>query len=93
MQPYILIEPIQFGELQEKQANAISWQIHGLLRGATGATAECALILEDGNGNTVYVQGFNVQIDNATLQAWGADDTVIDDAILAYSPMFVRRSS
>lgn len=91
MQPYILIEPIQFGELQEKQANAISWQIHGLLRGATGAVADCALIWED-NGNTIYVQGFSVQIDNATLQAWGSDDSVIDDAILAYSPLFVRRT-
>lgn len=93
MTPYLLIEPIQFGELQEKQANAITWMISSIQRGAISAIADCSLIWEDGNGNTVYVQGFSVPIDNATLQAWGADDTVIDDAIIAYSPMFVKRTT
>jgi hypothetical protein len=36
---------------------------------------------------------FTVEIDNTTLQNWGSDDTVIDDAVLAYSPLFVRRDS
>lgn len=92
MVPYILIEPIQFGELQEKKANAITWEVGVLQRGATNASANCSLIWED-NGNTWYVQGFSVNIDNATLQAWGSDDSVIDEVVLAYSPMFVRRNS
>lgn len=92
MESYILIEPIQFGELQEKRANAITWQVQGLIRGAEVATAVCALIWEDGNGNTWHVQDFTVEIDNTTLQSWGSDDTVIDDAIIAYSPMFVKRT-
>jgi len=93
MRPYILIEPIQFGELQEKQANAITWTVSPLIRGAISATAQCALIWEDGNGNTVHVQNFTVELNQETLNNWGLDDTVIDDAVLAYSPLFVRRGT
>jgi len=92
MVPYLLIEPIQFGELQEKRANAITWQVNGLIRGASGAQAQCALLWED-NGSTWQSQMFTVDLDNATLQAWGSDDTVIDNAVLAYSPLFIRRNS
>jgi hypothetical protein len=92
MEPYILIEPIQFGELQEKQANAILWTVSPLMRGAQSATAQCTLINEDGNGNTWHVALFDVNIDQTTLNDWGADDTVIDNAVLAYSPLFVRRN-
>jgi len=92
MEPYILIEPIQFGELQEKQANAITWNVNSLYRGADSALAQCTLIWEDGNGNTWHVGVFNVEIDQQTLNNWGADDTVIDEVILAYSPLFVRRN-
>jgi hypothetical protein len=92
MGSYILIEPIQFGELQEKKANAITWNVNSLYRGADSALAQCALIWEDGNGNTWHVDMFTVEIDNATLQNWGSDDTVIDDAVLAYSPLFIRRN-
>ena len=92
MEPYILIEPIQFGELQVKQANAILWTVSPLIRGAQSAIAACTLILEDGNGNTKHVDMFDVEIDQTTLNNWGADDTVIDDAVLAYSPLFVRRN-
>lgn len=92
MEPYILIEPIQFGQLQEKQANAIIWTVTPLMRGAVSATAVCTLIWEDGNGNTKHVDMFDVEIDQMTLNNWGADDTVIDDAVLAYSPLFVRRN-
>jgi hypothetical protein len=91
MIPYILIEPIQFGELQQKQANAITWNINSLYRGADSAYAHCTLIWEN-NGNTWHVDTFTVEINNATLQAWGSDDTVIDDVVLAYSPLFVRRN-
>jgi hypothetical protein len=93
MEPYVLIEPIHFGQLQEKQANAIIWTVSPLMRGAQSATAQCALIWEDGNGNTWQVDTFSVDIDQATLNNWGADDTVIDEVVLAYSPLFVRRGS
>lgn len=91
MKPYLLIEPIQYGELQEKNANAIIWTVGQLMRGSTSATAVCTLIWED-NGNTYHRDTFAVEINNTTLQAWGSDDTVIDDVVLAYSPLFVRRN-
>lgn len=92
MIPYILIEPIQFGELQEKKANCISWTVTNLIRGAETAYANCYLIWEDGIGSTKQYDSFVVEIDHATLQAWGSDDSVIDDVVLAYSPLFVRRN-
>ena len=92
MEPYILIEPIQFGELQEKQANAISWNVHSIVRGAAIAFAQCALIWENGPSDTKQVAAFTVEIDQTTLNNWGADDTVIDDVVLAYSPLFIRRN-
>lgn len=92
MQSYLLIEPIRFGELQEKQANAITWTVSPLIRGAEFAIAQCALIWEDGNGNTRQVDAFNIELDQQTLNNWGADDTVIDDAVLAYSPLFIKRT-
>lgn len=92
MGPYLLIEPIRFGELQEKQANAITWTVSPLIRGAEFAIAQCALIWEDGNNNTKHVDNFSVELDHQTLNNWGADDTVIDDAVLAYSPLFVKRT-
>ena len=91
MESYLLIEPIQFGELQEKQANAIIWNVSQLMRGSTSATAICTLIWEE-NGNTYYSDSFTVEIDNTTLQNWGSDDTVIDDVVLTYSPLFIKRN-
>jgi hypothetical protein len=91
MESYLLIEPIQYGELQEKKANAIVWNIGQLMRGSTSATAMCTLIWEE-NGNTYYRDSFTVEIDNQTLQNWGSDDTVIDNIVLEYSPLFVRRN-
>ena len=92
MQPYILIEPINYGELQEKKANAIAWNVTNLVRGATLAYATCYLIWDDGNGNTIQNDSFIVEINEQTLQNWGADDTVIDEVVLAYSPLFIRRN-
>jgi hypothetical protein len=91
MNSYLLIEPIQYGELQEKNANAIIWNVNQLMRGSTSATAMCTLIWEEGI-NTYHRDSFIVEIDNTTLQNWGSDDTVIDDAVLAYSPLFIRRN-
>lgn len=90
MPQYISINPIQFGELQEKTANAIIWQVDGLMRGATEAIAHCSLIYVKSDGGSEYVSSFNVTIDNATLQAWGSDDTVIDNKVLTYSPLFIK---
>lgn len=88
---YLDIQPITFGTLQEKKANAIAWQVNGLVRGATEAIAECSLIWIDINGNTSESgMQFSVNINNATLQSWGADDSVIDDVVLAYSPLFIK---
>ena len=92
MEPYVLIEPIQFGQLQEKRANAIIWTVSPLIRGAQSAIAQCTLIWEDGNGNTWQVDTFDVEIDQITLNNWGADDTVIDEVVLDYSPLFIRRN-
>lgn len=93
MNPYILIQPIRFGQFQEYEANAITWNISSLHRGSQSAVAFCTLIWEEGI-NTTYVPGseFTVEIDNATLQSWGTDDTVIDVKVLAYSPLFVLRT-
>jgi hypothetical protein len=60
------------------------------MRGATEALANCTLILVYPDGGTAYVMSFQVNIDNETLQAWGEDDTIIDDKVLAFSPLFVR---
>lgn len=92
MNPFIDIEPIRIGELQEKIANAITWDIVGLQRGAKQATAMCSLIYSDGYGNTSYVSSFQVIIDEKTLNSWGEDDTVIDDAIINFSPLFIKKN-
>ena len=90
MTNYIPIQPIQIGDLQEKSANGITWQVNGLIRGATEATAYCTLIWVYPDGGTSYVMSFQVNIDNDTLQSWGDDDSVIDNIVLAYSPLFIR---
>jgi hypothetical protein len=61
------------------------------MRGSTSTIAICTLIWEE-NGNTYYRDSFTVEIDNQTLQNWGSDDTVIDNIVLEYSPLFVRRN-
>lgn len=90
MTNYIPIQPIQIGDLQEKSANGIIWQVNGLMRGATEAIANCTLIWVYPDGGTAYVMSFQVNIGNDTLQAWGDDDSVIDNVVLAYSPLFIR---
>lgn len=89
---YILINEITTGNLNQYTANAIVWSVQSLQRGATSAIADCALIYVNANGSTVQVPDstFQVEIDNETLQAWGSDDGVIDDKVIAYSPLFVK---
>ena len=89
---HINIEEIKVGGLNQYTANAIAWSVAGLHRGATSATADCALIFVNPDGSTLQVPDstFQVEIDNDTLQAWGEDDSVIDEKVLAYSPKFVK---
>ena len=89
---YLKIQPIQVGELKQFTVNAIVWNINNLQRGATEATAHCSLIfvLPNDNGTSQIPIYFDVEIDNETLQSWGSDDGVIDDKIIAYSPLFVK---
>jgi hypothetical protein len=84
------ITPITFGDLNQFNANGIVWKIN-VERGATEAIAECHLIWarEDG-GTEARPMSFYVEINNETLQSWGEDDSVIDDVIIAYSPLFVK---
>ena len=93
MESYIKIKPIQIGELQNKTANAISWSVQNLTRGIDFAIANCYLLYYDSEGNSSFVTSFQVDLNNTTLQSWGADDSVIDDVILAYSPLFQKDNS
>lgn len=84
------IKEINIGNLQEKKANAIFWRIT-LTRKQTVAIAECQLLFIDDNGaQTNTFEDFNVEITNDVLQQWGADDSVIDNQILTYSPLFQK---
>lgn len=89
MANYFKIKPIIFGELQEKQANAITWQVSNISRGADSAIAYCGLIWINSDGSSIQSDTFQVEIDNQTLQNWGADDSVIDNIVLNYSPLFI----
>lgn len=85
---YLKIKPIEFGELKEKKANAIAWQVNGLVRGAKTATAFCGLVLIKGNGTEESGMQFTVNIPEDVLLSWNKDDSVIDKIVLAYSPLF-----
>lgn len=90
MANYFKIKPIRVGELQEKEANAIMWYVSNLTRNADFAIAQCSLVKINDDGSSVFAASFQVEIDNATLQSWGSDDTVIDNVVLAYSPLFIK---
>jgi hypothetical protein len=91
MNYYLRIKEIRLGTLQEKTANAIIWSIQNLMRGQTSAYAQCSLIYVREDGGTIELsEYFTVEIPNEILQQWGADDSVIDDIVLAYSPLFVK---
>jgi hypothetical protein len=88
---YIRIQEIRFGTLQEKVANAIIWNVQSLMRNQETAYANCSLIYVKEDGGTIEVgEYFTVEILNAVLQQWGADDSVIDNVVLAYSPLFIK---
>lgn len=88
---YLRIQEINFGELQEKRTNAIVWNVVGLMRNSTEATVYCSLIFVNPDDSTVDSNyNFTMEIPNNILQSWGSDDTVIDDFVITYSPLFVK---
>jgi len=87
---YLKIKPIEFGELKEKKANAIAWQINGLVRNAKVATVTCGLVWLDENGSHESGMRFEVNLSEGTLNSWEKDDSVIDTAVLAHSPLFEK---
>jgi hypothetical protein len=88
---YLRIQEINFGELQEKTANAIVWNVPNLMRNATEATVQCSLIFVNVDGSTSDSNYyFSMEIPNNVLQSWGSDDSVIDDFVLTFSPLFVK---
>jgi len=91
---YLLINETRIGEFQEIKTNAIIWEVSSLLRKSTQATVRCSLMYIDENDTvTDCYKNFNVEIPNEVLQSWGADDSVIDNLVLTYSPLFVKREN
>jgi len=87
---YLKIIEINVGNLQEKKANAIVWSVT-LMHGTTSVDAQCSLIYVNTDGGTIDVnEYFTMNIPNNILQQWGADDSVIDNYILTYSPLFIK---
>lgn len=89
---YLKLMPFKVGSLQEKNCNAIYWTIT-LNRNITDAEVKCSLLFVDtDNGTHGLNENFSMIVPNAILQNWGADDSVIDDFVLTYSPLFVKDS-
>ena len=87
---YLRLQPFKTGTLQEKDCNAIYWSV-GLIRNITDAEVNCSLIYVTEDGGTKDLnQNFTMIIPDAILQSWGADDSVIDDFVLTYSPLFIK---
>jgi len=88
---YLSIKEIAYGELQEKKANAIIWEVNQLRRNANTANLDCRLFFIDNLTNAeTFISGFSMEIPNDVLQSWGSDDSVIDNFVLTYSPLFER---
>ena len=89
---YLRLQNFKTGLLQEKDCNAIYWTIT-LSRNITDAVASCSLLFVDAdNGTHDLNENFTMIVPNSVLQSWGADDSVIDDFILTYSPLFIKDS-
>lgn len=88
---YLKIQPIVFGELKEKKANAIAWTVQSIERGANEAIVSCSLVwLIDDINSEQSGWDWQMPIDNTTLQAWGSDDSVIDNLVLTESELFIK---
>ncbi len=87
---YLRLQPFQTGLLLEKTCNAIYWSVT-LNRNITNAEVVCSLIFVTPDGGTKdLLQSFTMTIPDSVLQNWGADDSVIDDFVITYSPLFIK---
>jgi hypothetical protein len=87
---YLKLQPFKTGLLLEKDCNAIYWTV-SLIRNITNAEVNCSLIFVDSeNGTHDLNQNFTMVIPDTILQSWGADDSVIDDFVCTYSPLFIK---
>ena len=90
---YLKLLPFKTGQLQEKDCNALYWTVT-LNRNITNAEVSCSLIFVDANGGTHDLnKHFTMLIPDSVLQSWGADDSVIDNFVITYSPLFIKDTS
>lgn len=89
---YLRLQPFKTGSLLEKDCNALYWTVT-LSRNITDAEASCSLLFVDADGGTHDLnEHFTMTIPNSVLQNWGADDSVIDNFVCTYSPLFIKDS-
>lgn len=48
------------------------------------------MYIADNGTQTNAFEDFSIEIPNDVLQQWGSDDSVIDNHILTYSPLFEK---
>jgi len=90
---YLKLILFKTGLLHEKDCNAIYWTIT-LNRNITEAEVKCSLLFVDAdNGTHDLNENFSMIVPNTILQNWGSDDSVIDNFVLTYSPLFIKDTS
>jgi hypothetical protein len=90
---YLRLQPFKIGTLLEKDCNAIYWAVT-LNRNITNAEVNCSLIFVTADGGTKDLgESFTMVIPDEILQNWGADDSIIDDFVCTYSPLFIKDTS
>jgi hypothetical protein len=98
MRNYLKIQPITFSNLKgDFTVNAISWKVMNIEREATSAKVICNLVNytpptngQNKNDFVAMYDSYIMDIPNNVLQAWGSDDSVIDNFVLTYSPKFIK---
>jgi hypothetical protein len=86
---YLRLQNFKTGLLLEKDCNAIYWTIT-LSRNITDAEVNCSLLFVDNEGTKDLNQNFTMIVPNSVLQLWGADDSIIDNFVITYSPLFIK---
>jgi hypothetical protein len=78
---YFNIEPLTINvtPFETATANAITWKVNELPRGAQSARCMCSLVNTDNMNRTLY--GWSLKIPYSILSQW-LDDSVIDDYII-----------
>lgn len=90
---YLRLQPFKTGSLLEKDCNALYWTVT-LSRNITDAEVSCSLLFVNADGGTKDLnQYFTMIIPDSILQNWGADDSIIDNFVLKYSPLFIKDNS